>query len=89
MVRTEARVCDFGWKAADFDLPGVDGARHTLASARGPNGLLVMFICNSLDRLLDQVEKLGVLRFAALSNAQHFRAGRKRLDDKPRFHVSR
>jgi thiol-disulfide isomerase/thioredoxin len=24
----------------------VDGARHTLASARGPRGLLVMFLCN-------------------------------------------
>jgi len=30
----------------DFDLPGVDGKRHSLASARGPRGLLVMFICN-------------------------------------------
>lgn len=46
MVRTEAPVCDFGWKAVEFDLLGVDGSRHTLASARGPNGLLVMFICN-------------------------------------------
>jgi len=39
-------ICDFGWKAVDFDLPGVDGKRHSLASARGPRGLLVMFICN-------------------------------------------
>jgi len=39
-------VCDFGRPAIDFDLPGVDGKRHTLASARGQNGLLVMFICN-------------------------------------------
>jgi peroxiredoxin len=39
-------VCDFGWKAPAFDLPGVDGKRHTLASAMGPNGVLVMFICN-------------------------------------------
>jgi len=46
MVSTPTPVCDFGWKAPDFDLPGVDGQRHTLASARGPNGLLVMFICN-------------------------------------------
>ena len=46
MALTEASVCDFGWKAIDFDLAGVDGKRHTLASARGPNGLLVMFICN-------------------------------------------
>lgn len=39
-------ACDFGWKAPDFDLPGTDGRRHTRESARGPNGLLVMFICN-------------------------------------------
>ncbi|HSD60830.1 MAG TPA: thioredoxin family protein [Burkholderiales bacterium] len=46
MVSLETPVCNFGWKAPDFDLPGVDGKRHSLASARGPNGLLVMFICN-------------------------------------------
>jgi peroxiredoxin len=46
MVSTPTPVCDFGRPAIDFDLPGVDGKRHTLASARGPNGLLVMFICN-------------------------------------------
>lgn len=33
-------------KAPHFDLLGVDGKRHTPASARGPNGLVVMFICN-------------------------------------------
>jgi peroxiredoxin len=45
-MAAQSRVCDFGWKAVDFDLPGVDDRRHTLASARGPNGLLVMFLCN-------------------------------------------
>jgi peroxiredoxin len=45
-MAAQSQVCNFGWKAADFDLPGVDGRRHTTASARGPNGLLVMFICN-------------------------------------------
>lgn len=46
MVSTATPVCNFGWKAVDFDLPGVDGKRYNLATARGPNGLLVMFICN-------------------------------------------
>jgi peroxiredoxin len=45
-MAAQSSVCDFGWKAVDFDLPGVDGRRHSLATARGPNGLLVMFICN-------------------------------------------
>jgi peroxiredoxin len=35
-----------GMPAPAFDLPGVDGRRHTPGSARGPNGLVVMFICN-------------------------------------------
>src|SRR5690606_21543745 len=35
-----------GAAAPDFDLPGVDGRRWTLAGARGEKGLLVMFICN-------------------------------------------
>ena len=44
-------------KAPEFDLLGVDGKRHSLATAKGSKGLLVMFICNhcpyvkrSLDR---------------------------------------
>ncbi|MBT9613276.1 MAG: thioredoxin family protein [Burkholderiales bacterium] len=46
MVSLTTPVCDFGWKAPDFDLPGVDGKRYTLTDVKGPNGLLVMFICN-------------------------------------------
>ncbi len=45
-MAAQSQVCEFGWKAVDFDLPGVDARRHTLASTRGPNGLVVMFICN-------------------------------------------
>lgn len=46
MVSLQTPVCDFGWKAVDFDLPGVDGKRYSLSNARGEKGLLVMFICN-------------------------------------------
>ena len=78
MVSTETKVCDFGWKAVDFDLPGVDGKRHSLASARGPNGLLLMFICNHcpyvkavLDRIVRDCTELathGVGSIAIMSN---------------------
>lgn len=78
MVSTPTPVCDFGWKAPDFDLPGVDGQRYTLASARGPNGLLVMFICNHcpyvkavIDRIVRdtaELKTLGIGSLAIMSN---------------------
>lgn len=46
MALTRTPEPELGRPAADFDLPGVDGRRHTLASSRGAAGLLVMFICN-------------------------------------------
>ena len=46
MVSLQPPSCDFGRKATDFDLLGVDGKRYSLDNSRGKNGLLVMFICN-------------------------------------------
>lgn len=46
MVSLNPPLCDFGWKAPDFNLPGVDGKNWTLNDAVGSRGLLVMFICN-------------------------------------------
>jgi len=78
MTRGEAPVCDFGWQAREFDLPGVDGRRHTLASTRGPKGALVMFICNHcpyvkavLDRIVHDCAELsrhGIGAAAIMSN---------------------
>lgn len=42
----ETPICDFGWKACDFQLRGTDGGTYSLADVRGANGTLVMFICN-------------------------------------------
>ena len=39
-------LCDFGWKAPDFTLPGVDGAQHALNDLRGAKGTVIVFICN-------------------------------------------
>ncbi|MFN3594041.1 MAG: redoxin domain-containing protein, partial [Thiobacillaceae bacterium] len=78
MVRMQTPVCDFGRPAVDFDLPGVDGRRYTLADVRGPNGLLVMFICNHCpyvkavkDRIVRDVDDLkayGIGAVAIMSN---------------------
>ncbi|MCB1894693.1 MAG: thioredoxin family protein [Zoogloeaceae bacterium] len=78
MVRTTTPVCEFGQHATPFDLPGVDGRRHTLDSARGTNGLLVMFICNHcpfvkavLDRIVRdtaELATLGIGSIAVMSN---------------------
>ncbi|WP_332669852.1 thioredoxin family protein [Aromatoleum sp.] len=78
MAAMTTPVCDFGWHGPDFDLPGVDGRRHSLASARGPNGLLVMFICNHcpyvkavIDRIIRDARELephGIGSIAIMSN---------------------
>lgn len=74
MVSTTTPFCNFGWRAASFDLPGVDGRQHTLESARGPNGLLVMFICNHcpyvkaiLPRLLRDTRELATLGIGSIA----------------------
>jgi peroxiredoxin len=45
-VSEKSAATRFGSLAPDFNLPGIDGKRRSLASCRGSNGLLVMFICN-------------------------------------------
>lgn len=39
-------VCDFGWPAPDFNLPATDGKSYARDALAGPNGLLLVFICN-------------------------------------------
>lgn len=78
MASLETPVCDFGWKAVDFDLPGVNGKRYNLATAKGENGLLLMFICNHCpyvkavrERIVRDVKELrqhGIGAIAIMSN---------------------
>lgn len=53
-----AHTLDRGAAAPRFDLPATDGSRWTLERAAGPNGLLVMFICNHCPYVLAIVDRL-------------------------------
>lgn len=46
MVSLQTPVCDFGIRAEDFSLPGVDQRQWTRNECAGERGLLVMFISN-------------------------------------------
>ncbi len=78
MVSLQPPVCDFGWKAHEFNLRGVDGKRYTPKNTCGKNGLLVMFICNHCpyvksirDRIVRDTRELlqyGINSIAIMSN---------------------
>jgi peroxiredoxin len=78
MVSLTTPVCDFGWKAPDFSLPGVDGKWWSPREAMGEKGLLVMFICNHcpyvkairprLVRDLAELKQHGIHAIAIMSN---------------------
>lgn len=81
MAAVESKVCEFGWPAPDFDLPGVDGRRHSLAGVRGPRGLVLMFICNHcpyvqgvqarIVRDCRELQAQGIGAIAVMSNDTH------------------
>lgn len=61
-------VCDFGAPAPDFDLPATDGRRYRRDQLAGPNGLLVMFICNHCPYVKAVLDK--IVRDAAALEAE-------------------
>ncbi len=71
-------VCNFDWPAPDFSLPATDGKTYRLRDVAGPNGTLVMFICNHcpfvlaiLDRMIRdaaELQELGIGVAAICSN---------------------
>lgn len=74
MALTETPVCEFGLKAPDFDLKGVDLQQYRLADCLKKNGLLVMFICNHcpyvkaiLERLVETAKALEKLEIGCVA----------------------
>jgi len=78
MALLHTPICDFGWKAKDFALKGVDGKTYGLADIRGPKGTLIVFICNHCPyvraisgRLADEMralEAIGIGTAAIMPN---------------------
>ena len=78
MVALETPVCDFGWKAPEFNLIGIDNKFYSFQGIRGPKGTLVMFICNHcpyvksvIHRIVEDVTLLkekGIGVIAIMSN---------------------
>jgi len=67
-MATHTPVCDFGWQAPDFTLPGTDGRDWRLSDIAGPKGTLIMFICNHcpyvqavMDRIVRDARDLQAL----------------------------
>jgi peroxiredoxin len=71
-------VCNFGEKAQPFTLPATDGRTYSLTDLKGPNGTLIVFMCNHcpyvkavIDRLIrdaNDLKPLGVNTIAISSN---------------------
>ena len=78
MVALTTPICDFGWKAPNFNLLGVDGKLYSFSDIKGSNGTLVMFICNHcpyvksvIHRIVEDVSILnekGIGSIAIMSN---------------------
>jgi|SRR5499426_3688673 len=74
MALTATSICNFGWKARDFELKGVDGKTYTLDDVRGHKGTLVVFICNhcpyvrsSIGRLVQEANALRAIGIGTIA----------------------
>jgi len=78
MVALETPICNFGWKAPDFSLLGIDQKIYNFSNIKGPKGTLVMFICNHcpyvksvIGRIVEDCKRLqeeGIGVIAIMSN---------------------
>lgn len=57
-MAVETPICDFGWKAPEFELPGVDGRAYRLTDFQSEGGTLIMFICNHCPYVLAVIDRI-------------------------------
>ena len=78
MVLTKTPICNFGEKAHDFHLKGVDEKYYDLNNCAGKNGTIIMFICNhcpyvkaiikDLVKDINELKNNGIETVAIMSN---------------------
>lgn len=56
---TNTPICNFGWKAPDFDLKTPEGESHSRDGTMGRSGLLVAFICNHCPYVIAVIDRLA------------------------------
>lgn len=52
-------ICEFGWKAVDFSLQGIDGRTYSLKDVAGPKGTVIVFMCNHCPYVRSIAERLA------------------------------
>jgi peroxiredoxin len=57
-MAVSSSICEFGWRAPDFALPGVDGKTYRLEDVRGPKGTVIIFMCNHCPYVIAVIERL-------------------------------
>ena len=52
-------ICNFGWKALEFNLISVDEKTYSLKNIKGDNGTVIVFICNHCPYVKNIAERLS------------------------------
>ena len=58
MTLTKTPICEFGKKADFFELESVENKLINLNTARGENGILIIFICNHCPYVVASIEEI-------------------------------
>jgi len=59
MALLETPAVSLGMAAPDFSLLGIDGTRHSVATARRAHGLVVAFICNHCPYVIGSIDRFA------------------------------
>ena len=81
MALLNSSSCNLNWKPKNFKFTSLQGKDSSIYDSKGPNGLLVMFICNhcpfvksiehKISAEVKRIQNIGVNGIAFMSNDQN------------------